>query len=419
MRSFRTLVQKSPQYRQLSTATREATSSFYNPTPEEEDSRPIFPLFWTGQNAIDESLITLDCQKIFPNLKSISDICVVGELCDIKRDGVSRAQKIDENTNEGEKLVSMMRDVYDEHGLVVLRNTGMVSSDDMKAAVSVITKSSVLYEGGANPRDAVPESSIYETGAPLAAHIHYHHEMVYVEETVKNLGFVCLNNTDINKGHSFIANNNIATDIIYNSEFGQKLKNKGLCYIRKLPDRKFFDDNPDKTDPSMVYNYWQRSFLTEDPDEAQHIATTQKNLEVEWVDSPLFGRYMVTKHYCDAYEYDPYNDRNVVFASIADDYHWFDKWTGVMDLAHHERPLKLNFGDGEVMTRDEKKQWADAYDMSGTRLPWSRGDVVVMCNVRTAHGRPTIDLKPGEVRHIGVVLGSMMSKRGVLPDKWR
>jgi len=397
---------------------KEATP-FFNPQPHEEDSRPISPKFWTGVNALDESLFSLDCKKLFPNINSISDICIEGDLCDIRRDGVTRAKKIDTNTNEGESLSTLMNAVYDEYGLVVLRNTGMTTAEDMKAAVSLITKSSILYEGGANPRDAVPESSIYETGAPLEAHIHYHHEMAYVEETVKNLGFVCLNNTDVNKGHSFIANNNIATDLIAGTEFGEKLKKKGLCYIRKLPDRKYFDENPDKTDPSMVYNFWQRSFLTEDPDEAEHIATTQKNLEVEWVNSPLFGRYMVTKHYCSAFEYDPYNDRNVLFSSIADDYHWFDKWTGVMDLPHHERPLKLNFGDDEVMTRAEKKQWADAYDMSGTRIPWTRGDVAVMCNIRTAHGRPSIGLKEGEIRHIGVILGSMIKKRGVLPDKWR
>jgi len=57
---------------------------------------------------------------------------------------------------------------------------------------------------------------------------------------------------------------------------------------------------------------------------------------------------MVTKHYCPAFEYCPATGRNLIFSSVADDYHWFDTWSGVKRLPHHERPLKLNFGDDEV-----------------------------------------------------------------------
>merc|ERR1719178_256597 len=105
--------------------------------------------------------------------------------------------------------------------------------------------------------------------------------MAYIEETVENLGFVCLENTNPNKGHTFMADNVLATDMLLHPEafgitdstgVGQKLKEKGLCYIRKLPDRKYFEDNPLTTDKSLVYNFWQTSFLTEDPDEAAEIA---------------------------------------------------------------------------------------------------------------------------------------------------
>ena len=54
----------------------------------------------------------------------------------------------------------------------------------MRACVQLVTGGSVKYEGGANPRDALPEENVYDTGAPLPAHIHYHHEMAYIEETV-------------------------------------------------------------------------------------------------------------------------------------------------------------------------------------------------------------------------------------------
>ena len=69
---------------------------------------------------------------------------------------------------------------------------------------------------------------------------------------------------------------------------------------------------------------------------------------MEWQDSPVFGRYMVTKYYVSCFEFDPFSNTNQLYCSVADDYMWFDRWPGVVRLPHHERPLKLNFGDDEV-----------------------------------------------------------------------
>lgn len=222
------------------------------------------------------------------------------------------------------------------------------------------------------------------------------------------------------KGATFLAENNGATrDLMdHPSGLGEKLKQKGLCYVRKLPDRKYIQDNPSITDPSYVYNYWQSSMLTEDPDEAVEIAKS-KGLECEWQDSKLFGRYLVTKCYMSAFEYDPFNDANVLYSSIADDYHWFDSWPGLMDLPHHERPLKFNFGDDEVMRREEKQILVDVYDNNGIPVPWKQGDIAICCNYRTAHGRPPYQLEAGEKRELGVVLGKMYRRQGPLDGKWR
>jgi hypothetical protein len=127
---------------------------------------------------------------------------------------------------------------------------------------------------------------------------------------------------------------------------------------------------------------------------------------------------MVTKFYVSAFEHCPYTDKNQIYASVADDYMWFDSWPGVVDLPHHERPLKLNFGDDSVMTKDEKQQYVDAFDRHGTMLDWKKGNIGIICNYRTAHGRPGINLDDGEKRELGVMLGSTFTRRGCNPDKW-
>jgi hypothetical protein len=278
----------------------------------------------------------------------------------------------------------------------------------------LITEDSSRYSGGSNFRGHLAPN-VYDTGAPLTANLQYHHEMAYVADSVQYITFMGIKCPKSVNSATFISNNVGATDEFLNSACGQKAKEKGLCYVRKLPDLEHFKAND--TDPRIVYNFWQTSFEAETPEEAEASARA-KGLEVEWVDSPIFGRYMLTKFYVSAFEYDPFNKKNQLYASIADNHEWFDSWPGVMDLAPHERPLALWFGDDEPMTRAERQKFVDVYDNNGIPINWENGDVALICNYRTAHGRPSIYLQPGEERVLGVKLGKGYTRQGDIPEGW-
>jgi hypothetical protein len=211
------------------------------------------------------------------------------------------------------------------------------------------------------------------------------------------------------KGATFVSDNIKATDALLATEFGQKLKELGICYHRNLTDREAFRDRP----PIGVYNHWQKSMLTDDPDEAVAVARS-RGLETEW--GP--NRLLKTRYYISAFEYFPRLDRNLLYSSIADDGMWFDAWPNVMHLPFDERPLKLTFGDDSEMTREEKQQFVDVYDDYGMPIDWKIGDVAVICNYRFAHGRPGIHLDDGEERELGVVIGEAYDRLEALPGKW-
>jgi len=380
---------------------------FFNPAPEAENAKPVTPVFWTGTPAIPFEQFQIDCSKF--DMKKI--------VVDTNASGSHSANDIviDHDFHETKILVDQMSAVFNEVGALQLINTGLTNFDEMEKLSKTVSGKGMWYEGGANLRGYL-EKNVYDTGAPRHADLHYHHEMAYVKESTKWLAFLCEHAPkDPEKGATFIADNIKTTDDLMSTNFGQKLKEKGLCYIRKLPDLKYFKDN--NLDSSIVYNYWQTSMGTDDMDEAVQVAN-KMGLDVEWEDSPIFGRYMVTKFYVSAFEYCPYTDRNLLYASLADDYMWFDTWPGVMDLPHWERPLKLNFGDDEVMTREEKQEFVDVYDRHGVPIYWKKGDISVICNFRTAHGRPQYGLEDDEKRELGVVLGETFSRVGDLPDKW-
>lgn len=340
----------------------------------------IEPRWWSGQPALSPKSFTIDCS----------------------------AYKMDEaDLIEGSELAVRMNRVFDDVGLVYLVNTGLKDLQRMRRAGKLVIDNEMRYEGGANPRDDL-EPNVYEVGAPLQAWLHYHHEMAYVGTSTKMVGFLARSAVQ-DKGQTFVSDNLQATDAIMQTEFGHKLKELGLCYHRDLSDREAFSG----TEEIGVYNHWQKSMLTEDPDVAERRAG-ERGLEIEW--GP--NRLLKTRYYVSAFEYFPKLDRNVLYSSIADDGMWFDTWPKVMHLPYEQRPLKLTFGDLTEMTREEKRLFVEIYDRFGIPINWSVGDVAVICNYRFAHGRPSIQLAENEERELGVLIGEPFNRVGDLDDKW-
>lgn len=54
------------------------------------------------------------------------------------------------------------------------------------------------------------------------------------------------------------------TDEILQTDLGKKLKEKGVCYHRYLTDKNAYIGQDEK----ITFNHWQKSFMTDDKDEA-------------------------------------------------------------------------------------------------------------------------------------------------------
>ena len=340
----------------------------------------IEPRWWTGSPPVASEAFSIDCSEYAMDEAMLTP---------------------------GSELSDRMNALVKDVGLVYLTNTGLTELADMRRAAKLVLENEMRYEAGANPRDKL-EANVYEVGAPLQAWLHYHHEMAYVGTSTTMLGFLARHAIG-DRGPTFVSDNIRATDAILETDFGRKLKELGLCYHRDLTDREAFAG----TEEIGVYNHWQKSMMTEDPDQAERYAR-ERGLETEW--GP--NRLLRTRYYVSAFEYYPPLDRNVLYSSIADDGMWFDTWPKVQHLPYEQRPLKLTYGDLSEMTRDEKAQFVDVYDRFGMPINWSVGDVVVVCNWRWAHGRPGVHPGPGERRELGVLIGEPFSRVGDIDGKW-
>lgn len=349
----------------------------------------IEPAWWSGVAPLDPSAYTIDCRAEALNPKDPS---------------------------ADSDLARRMRHTFDRVGLVHLVNTGLTDLGDMRAVAKLVIDSEMEYEGGANPRDRIAPN-VYEVGAPLSAWLHYHHEMAYVGRSTRVIGFLARDvlppagpaDGNVSRGATFVSDSIAATDTLLSTEFGQKLKRLGVCYHRNLTDRDAFVGRAE----IGVYNHWQKSFDTDDPEIAASRARDQR-LAVEW--GP--DRLLQTRYYSPAFEYFEHLGRNVLYSSLADHGMWFDTWPLVQHLPYAQRPLHMTFGDDSEFSPDELQQWIDLYDEFGMPINWQQGDVGIICNYRWAHGRPGIRLAPGEARQLGVVLGDQYHRVGVRSDGW-
>ena len=324
-------------------------------------------------------------------------------------------------------LCQEMNEKYNDIGVIHVQNTGLTNMNDQRTLAKFIMTDEIEYEGGANPRTRTGDlGNVYDIGAPLSAHLHYHHEMTYKSHSTESLGFLCKHAVTqrFGVGWSFVSDSVQAHDLIMETELGQKLKDKGLCFIRRMTDATAYEDaKPAKNSKTaVVYNHWQKSWMTNDPIEAEQAARAQ-GLEVKWIHDPndIGGKptMMETRYYKSAFEYIPKLDRNILITSIADDGEWFDSWPLIRDVPQDQRPMDMTFGsDDEPISLQEKQLWTDIYDYFGVPIIWSPGDVAIVCNMRFAHGRPGIDLLPGEQRELGVMLGPLFERQETKEGKW-
>lgn len=346
-----------------------------------------------------------------------------GAVLDPSRFVVDCGGKVsDSDLDPGSALGQEMLEKYADVGLVHLRNTGLTDMAKQRLLARILMGDETEYEGGANPRGRTEGlANVYDIGAPLEAALHYHHEITYKDHSVESLGFLCKHAVTERPGvgWSFVSDSVKAHDRLMETELGRKLKDKGLCFIRRMTDARDYENgmHPPGARIGAVYNHWQKSWMTDDPDEAQAKANEQ-GLQVEWLATPEDGRIMQTRYYASAFEYVPVLDRNLLVTSIADDGEWFDSWPGIMDVPQERRPLEMLFGDDTPISLEEKQQWTDAYDEFGIPLAWQPGDVAVFCNMRFAHGRPGVELLPGERRELGVMLGRFFPRRVPKEGKW-
>jgi alpha-ketoglutarate-dependent taurine dioxygenase len=239
------------------------------------------------------------------------------------------------------------------------------------------------YTGGSSPRAEVAPDIFESTRLPAREMIWLHQEMSYLPTYPAGLAFYC-RVAPVADGETFVGDMRRITGAL-DPAFVASVEARGVMYKRNFRDRSRSTGN-ELLDAR--HRVWQDAFDTED--RAKPIADCRAmGMEAEWLpDGSLSTSYrspgMITHprtgdrlwfNQIAGNTFCPENIGDELFAIYED--HYGDK----------PRPYETSYNDGGAIPAQYLSSLYRVLTDSAIRFAWSHGDVMLLDNYLTAHGR--------------------------------
>jgi alpha-ketoglutarate-dependent taurine dioxygenase len=283
-----------------------------------------------------------------------------------------------------------VHDLITEAGAVVLRGFAVTETRHFGALIDGYPMPDFGYSGGVTPRGAI-EGKVFEaTTAPPQFRIPLHQEMSYLPQYPTRLAFWC--KLPSATGGETILGDMRRFDAGLRPGFRQQVRDKGVLYQRNFRSPDWVTGHPVL---DARHRPWTDAFSTTDRAKVEADCTAM-GLEFEWEGDSLTTRYRghgVVAH--------PDTGQEVWFNQLV------QQATNVENLGpelmeaydtHYRggsargglpRPFEVFYGDGTEVDPEDLSSAYPLLDEVTVGFPWQAGDVMVVDNFFTAHGRNT------------------------------
>jgi len=260
------------------------------------------------------------------------------------------------------------------HGAVLVRGLGVYHVQEVsKVRERLMPDVMVETEAVARRRvygDGVVSSSEWPADRAMVAH----NELSYALEFPRLMLFVCLGEP-VRGGVTTLADTSAVLEALP-AELVSRFERVGWSVTRNYTD--------------LVGLPWPEAFGTEDPVAVEEYCV-RNGSRYEWFpDGSLYTsqrRSAIVKH--------PVTGSRCWFNQIALLNQWSldetirDYLMG--DLGADRLPFNTTFGDGEPIDADTVRTITDVYQSVAVSEPWQRGDLLIVDNIRMAHGRESYE----------------------------
>lgn len=263
-----------------------------------------------------------------------------------------------------------IRDELASRGGLLCRGFDVTSEAQLEAVVAAVGGELLHYTYRSTPRSEVSGRIYTSTEYPREQEIPLHNEMAYSRSWPMKIGFLCLV-AAASGGETPIADSRRVYESI-DPAVREELAARGVMYIRNYGEGV---DLP-----------WQNVFQTDDRAEVEAFCR-RAGIELEWKD----GDRLRTRQVCPAVARHPVTGEAVWFNQA----HLFHvsslepevRASLLAEFAAEELPRHACFGDGAPIPDEMLEAVRRALRSVEVVFPWQVGDVLLLDNMLTAHGR--------------------------------
>jgi alpha-ketoglutarate-dependent taurine dioxygenase len=289
---------------------------------------------------------------------------------------------------QGER--SWLRQRLLEHGGLLFRNCPVGNAGEFSEAIDALgTGSSVDYIGGDSPRTKVTGSVYSSTEAPPGIKIPLHNELSFVRHYPKHIYFFC-ETAPAAQGETILGD---ARRVYRALDPGVRARfiDRQLKYVSAYYGKSLIMDLVNSFQRS--HKSWREVFETDDRAEVERLCR-EHDFDYHWHDRNWIKisqtRPAAMKH--------PQTEEWVWFSQP----HLYDfnprllgSWRYVGAKLFYARPHtrmhEVYYADGSKVDRRDLYHIMDTLDANTVAFPWVKGDVLVLDNVLTMHGRASFE----------------------------
>ncbi|MFG1636706.1 TauD/TfdA family dioxygenase [Pseudonocardia alni] len=276
-----------------------------------------------------------------------------------------------------------LRDLLDDHGVVLVRGLGLRTVADVAGVAARLGTGSYVECEAIAARTLLSDGVYSATPWPARQPMCAHHELSYVLDTPATLLFACLRAPETGGATPLVDTSRVAADLP--PALVDRVEREGWILTRSYGDD--------------IGASWEQAFGTADRDAVERYCRANAIGTVWTPDGGLRTRQR--RH-------------GVLMHPVTGQRVWFNQIAFLSEFAMDPEvrefllemhgpdglPFSTRFGDGSPVPEAVVDEINAAHDRHAVREPWQDGDLLVVDNLRFAHGR---DPYTGD-RHVVVAM---------------